>query len=203
MFTFLKLKSALIYLTLFLFLLNSLSQAQELSQSESLAVAARSQVGTTLYYDSKYYSLTYPNGDLPKDRGVCTDVVIRAFRNLGLDLQVLVHEDMQKNMKVYPKIWGLTHTDSNIDHRRVPNLMVFFKRQGKEIKVTSSALDYKAGDIVTWRLSNGLPHIGVVSAVSNPVTHRPLVIHNIGMGAQEEDVLFQYEITGHFRYFAA
>jgi uncharacterized protein YijF (DUF1287 family) len=154
---------------------------------------ARKQVGKTLSYDPAYRRIAYPNGDVPLAVGVCTDVVIRAYRHAGVDLQVLVHEDMKRNFSKYPKSWGLRKPDTNIDHRRVPNLATFFKRQGAALPVTKVASDYKPGDVVTWKLSSGVPHIGIVSG-------RDRVVHNIGSGAREEDVLFAYELTGHFRW---
>ena len=159
---------------------------------------AKRQVGLTRSYDSSYRKLAYPNGDVPMHTGVCTDVVIRAYRHAGTDLQVLVHEDMKRNFSAYPKHWGLRSTDRNIDHRRVPNLATFFKRKGGSLRVTKNARDYRAGDVVTWRLSSGVPHIGIVSDVTRG--GRPLVVHNIGAGAQLEDVLFAYELTGHYRF---
>ena len=131
---------------------------------------------------------------------MCTDVLVRAYRKAGIDLQVLVHEDMTRAFGAYPRLWGLSGPDSNIDHRRVQNLRVFFARHGKTLPVTSSARDYRPGDIVVWRLSSGVPHIGLVSSRFVPGTDRPLIIHNIGQGAREEDALFLYAVTGHFRY---
>lgn len=160
---------------------------------------AKKQVGVTRGYDPAYRRIGYPNGDVPMHTGVCTDVVIRAFRHAGIDLQVLVHEDMKRNFAAYPKNWGLRRPDTNIDHRRVPNLATFFKRKGRALPVTRRGADYKPGDIVTWRLSSGVPHIGVMSDVRRGDRH--LVVHNIGGGTQIEDVLFAYELTGHFRYF--
>jgi uncharacterized protein len=165
-----------------------------------LLEAARAQVGVTVIYDGSYARLRYPGGDVPAERGVCTDVLIRAYRKAGIDLQVLVHEDMSRAFGAYPHLWGLSAPDSNIDHRRVQNLRVFFARHGKTLPVTSSVRDYRPGDIVVWRLSSGVPHIGLVSSRVVPGTERPLVIHNIGQGTQEEDVLFLYAITGHYRY---
>ncbi|MFD1260307.1 DUF1287 domain-containing protein [Entomomonas asaccharolytica] len=167
-----------------------------------IAKAAQQQVGKTLVYDPSYTVLAYPMGDIPLNRGVCTDVVIRALRSSHkVDLQQLVHEDMRQHFAVYPKMWGLTKPDKNIDHRRVPNLEVFFKRQGKSLPVTQWANDYQPGDIVSWRLDNGLPHIGIVSTNMNMDQTRLLVIHNIGWGAQEEDVLFEWKMSGHYRYY--
>lgn len=160
---------------------------------------AKRQVGVTRGYDPAYRRIAYPNGDVPVHTGVCTDVVIRAFRHAGIDLQVLVHQDMARNFAAYPKNWGLRRPDRNIDHRRVPNLATFFKRKGRAVAVTRLGLDYKPGDIVTWRLSSGVPHIGVVSDVRRG--DRYLMVHNIGAGAQIEDVLFAYQVTGHYRWF--
>jgi uncharacterized protein YijF (DUF1287 family) len=163
-----------------------------------LVAAARAQVGRTLIYDARYEKLAYPMGDVPIERGVCTDVVIRAFRGQDIDLQRLVHEDMRKHFQAYPQSWGLKRPDANIDHRRVPNLATYFKRQGMAL----APGDYRAGDIVTWMLPGNLPHIGLVSDRVDPASGRPLVIHNIGAGAQEEDMLAAYPITGYFRWFA-
>jgi len=161
---------------------------------------AKRQVGVTRSYDPAYRRIPYPNGDVPRETGVCTDVVIRAYRHAGADLQVLVHEDMKAAFSAYPKNWGLRRTDTNIDHRRVPNLQTFFKRKGKALPVTRLGADYRPGDVITWRLSSGVPHIGVVSDVRARGTDRYLVVHNIGGGAQIEDVLFAYALTGHYRY---
>jgi uncharacterized protein YijF (DUF1287 family) len=161
---------------------------------------AKRQVGVTRSYDPAYRRIPYPNGDVPRETGVCTDVVIRAYRHAGADLQVLVHEDMKASFSAYPKSWGLRRPDTNIDHRRVPNLQTFFKRKGKALPVTRQGADYRPGDIITWRLSSGVPHIGVVSDVRARGTDRYLVVHNIGGGAQIEDVLFAYGLTGHYRY---
>jgi len=161
---------------------------------------ARKQVGVTRSYDSSYRRISYPNGDVPMHTGVCTDVVIRAFRHAGIDLQVLVHEDMKKNFAKYPQKWGLRGTDTNIDHRRVPNLQTFFTRRGGKLAVSDRAADYLPGDIVTWNLASGVPHIGIVSDQKSRFTRRPLVVHNIGSGAQIEDVLFAYDLTGHYRW---
>ncbi len=161
---------------------------------------ARSQVGKTLIYDGSYQAIPYPGGDIPIERGVCTDVIVRAYRALGFDLQKLVHQDMRARFSEYPsrRIWGLTGPDRNIDHRRVPNLGAFFDRHAQVF----SDLEHPAqpGDLLTWRLPGGLPHIGLVSDRKTPDGVRYLVIHNIGLGAQEEDVIGQFELTGHFRY---
>ena len=166
-----------------------------------IVAAARAQIGRTLIYDPSYERLAYPMGDVPLLRGVCTDVVIRALREVEIDLQQRVHEDMVPNFARYPADWGLARPDSNIDHRRVPNLRTYLERQGKSLSVTAKARDYLPGDLVTWRLDSGRPHIGIVSDKSNISSGNPLVIHNIGWGAQEEDVLFDYRITGHYRWF--
>ncbi len=162
-----------------------------------LVSAARDQVGRTLVYDPRYEKLAYPMGDVPIERGVCTDVVIRAFRSQGIDLQRLVHEDMRGHFGAYPQSWGLKRPDANIDHRRVPNLATFFKRRGLALEPR----DYRAGDLVTWMLPGNLPHIGIVSDRTDPASGRPLIVHNIGAGAREEDMLAAYPVTGHFRWF--
>jgi uncharacterized protein YijF (DUF1287 family) len=159
---------------------------------------AHKQVGRTTIYDGSYRQIPFPGGDIPIERGVCTDVLVRAYRNAGLDLQLLVNQDMSRSFLSYPQSWGLSKPDPNIDHRRVPNLAAFFRRNGTTLPVSTRAGDYSAGDIVTWRLTSGVPHIGLVSDRSQ--NGRPLVIHNIGAGAQVEDVHFAYALTGHFRY---
>jgi len=162
--------------------------------------SARSRIGTGERYDPSYFSIPYPNGDVPANRGVCTDVVIRAWRAIGLDLQALVHEDMTRHFDAYPKLWGLKRTDRNIDHRRVPNLQTFFRRNGAEIAERSQADDFLPGDLVTWMLPRNLPHIGIVSDRRSADGKRPLILHNIGAGSAEEDILFAYPITGHYRF---
>lgn len=166
--------------------------------ASSLVVAARRQIGVTVVYDPAYVRLPYPGGDVPASRGVCTDVVIRAFRARGLDLQQRVHEDMRAHFASYPQKWGLRGPDSNIDHRRVPNLQAWFARQGWSLTATRNAADYRAGDLVTWMLPGNLPHIGIVSDRKS-LTGTPLIIHNIGNGAREDNILFDYPITGHYR----
>lgn len=166
-----------------------------------LVRAARQQVGVTTLYDGAYQVLKYPGGDVPPERGVCTDVIIRAFRVArSADLQKLVHEDMRAHFNAYPskRRWGLTRPDRNIDHRRVPNLMVYFDRAGYTQPVSRAAAAYLPGDLVTWDLGGGIPHIGVVSE-RRAVGGTPLIIHNIGAGAREDDILFRYAITGHYR----
>ena len=168
-------------------------------QPEALVTAAREQVGVTLSYDPAYRRLSYPGGDVPLSTGVCTDVLIRALRQQGLDLQEAVHRDMRAHFNLYPGHWGLSRPDSNIDHRRVPNLMTWFKRQGWALPLSQDAGAYRPGDIVTWDLGRGLTHIGIVSdrRAGNGV---PLVLHNIGRGTREEDILFGFKITGHYRF---
>lgn len=168
-------------------------------QSEFLA-AAKAQIGVTLKYDPSYQKIPYPNGDVPIDRGVCTDVVIRAYRKLGIDLQILVHKDMLSAWDKYPNLWRLKKPDTHIDHRRVPNLMTFFKRHGETLAIGNDHNSFQPGNIVTWRLSSGVPHIGIVSDQYS-ASGVPLIIHNIGAGTQIEDILFGHTITGHFRYF--
>lgn len=162
--------------------------------------AAKAQVGVTVMYDAAYVALSYPNGDVARERGVCTDVVIRAYRDaFGFDLQKLVHEDMRSGFGGYPKSWGLSKPDRNIDHRRVPNLETFFKRRGWSLPVSDNPGDWKPGDLFSQRLPGGQPHIGIVSDRMNADGSRPLVIHNIGAGARVEDILFTFKRVGHFR----
>lgn len=164
--------------------------------------SSREQLKVTTNYTQEYRVMPYPNGDMPPDTGACTDVVIRAFRKAGVDLQKQVHEDMAANFSAYPQKWGLNRTDTNIDHRRVPNLQIFFTRKGKSIAVSSIGEDYKPGDVVTWDLDGkGMTHIGLISNDWNASDKRYLIIHNIGGGVAEEDRLFAWKITGHFRYF--
>ncbi len=165
----------------------------------ALVAAARKQIGVTVNYDPAYVRLPYPGGDVPASRGVCTDVVIRALRTQRIDLQQRVHEDMRAHFAKYPQKWGLRGPDSNIDHRRVPNLQTWFERQGWSLPVTSRAADYRAGDLVTWMLPGNLPHIGIVSDRKTMLGGTPLIIHNIGRGTREEDILFGHKVTGHYR----
>ncbi len=164
-------------------------------QAQKLVTDARQQIGRTLYYDPAYTALKYPLGDVPLVKGVCTDVIIRALRLQGIDLQQRIHEDMKKNFSAYPKKWGLKTTDRNIDHRRVPNIMTYFKRQN----YTVQNQQYLAGDIVTWDLGKGLVHIGILSDRKAGGSNTPLVIHNIGQGTQENNILHQFKIIGHYR----
>lgn len=166
---------------------------------EQLSDAAISITNDKVEYDPTYYQIKYPNGDVPKGKGVCTDVVIRSYRKLGIDLQKEVHEDMAAYFSKYPKSWGLKTTDTNIDHRRVPNLQVFFTRKGEVKTISDKATDYKPGDIVTWMLASNRPHIGiVVNKKGNNGRYK--MVHNIGGGQVIQDCLFDYRITGHYRY---
>ena len=168
-----------------------------------LVAAAIERTRHSVTYDGSYRRIAYPMGDVPATIGVCTDVVIRAYRaGLGIDLQQRVHEDMKRAFGEYPKIWGLSRADPNIDHRRVPNLETFLKRHGETLPVTDNPDDYRPGDLVTWRLSGDtLPHIGIVTDGHAPITGNPIIAHNIGRGPELSDMLFDYRITGHFRYF--
>lgn len=154
-------------------------------------------------YDPAYVRIPYPGGDVPADTGVCTDEIIRSYRAVGVDLQKEVHEDMVQNFSAYPRKWHwmLARPDSNIDHRRVPNLMVFFSRKGETLPITLNPADYSPGDLVTWDLGGGVPHIGIVVDRKSPDSGRYMMVHNIGAGPQMEDVLFNWKITGHYRYF--
>lgn len=168
-----------------------------------LVAAAQVQAEYTASYDGSYQRMAYPNGDVPLETGVCSDVVVRAYRALGTDLQQKVHEDMKAHFALYPKTWSLRAPDTNIDHRRVPNLQVFFTRHGTSLPVSSDASAYLPGDIVTWNLAapaRMLPHIGIVSDRRTADGRRPLIVHNIGQGVRSEDILFEYKITGHYRY---
>ena len=164
-------------------------------EPQKLVTDARQQIGKTLYYDPAYTALKYPMGDVPLVKGVCTDVIIRALRLQGIDLQQRIHEDMKKNFNAYPKKWGLKTTDRNIDHRRVPNIMTYFKRQNYTVKNQQ----YLAGDIVIWDLGKGLVHIGILSDRKSVGSNTPLVIHNIGQGTQENNILHQFKMIGHYR----
>ena len=165
---------------------------------ETLVTAAVSQIGRTTLYDPAYVRLAYPGGDVPIDRGVCTDVIIRAFRAIGIDLQLAVHEDMVRHFSSYPRT-GRSTPDANIDHRRVKNLAVFFTRSGAAVPVTQRPSDYLPGDVVMWDVG-GLAHTGLVADALAPGTDRHTIVHNIGDGTQMEDILFEFPITGHFRY---
>ncbi|RAW03434.1 DUF1287 domain-containing protein [Pseudochryseolinea flava] len=168
--------------------------------TEKLSSEALALIDDDVVYDPSYFSIPYPNGDVPANKGVCTDVVVRAYRKLGIDLQKEVHQDMKAHFNVYPKKWGLKATDKNIDHRRVPNLMTFFSRHGKVLKISKQNGDYSPGDIVTWDLGGGITHIGIVVNKKSSDLQRWLIVHNIGGGQVLADCLFQYTITGHYRY---
>jgi len=169
---------------------------------QKLLDSAREQIKETRGYSQGYVTLAYPGGDVPMSTGACTDVVIRAFRNAGIDLQKEVHEDMLSNFSAYPAKWGRNAPDANIDHRRVPNLQTFFTRRGKSVPISLSPDNYLPGDIVTWDLDGkGMTHIGLVSDVRSARPERYMIIHNIGGGTNLEDRLFTWKITGHFRYF--
>ena len=172
------------------------------SPATRLVLAARNQIGITRHYDPAYTRLAYPGGDVNMEKGVCTDVLIRAYRSaFTYDLQKAVHEDMRQHFSAYPKIWGLKKTDPNIDHRRVPNLQTFFRRRQAELAISSKPSDYLPGDLVTQLINGKLPHILIVSDQQSRRTGKPLIIHNIGAGVQEEDALFALPITGHYRFF--
>lgn len=170
---------------------------------DKLVAAAVERTNHTVKYVSAYVHLDYPGGDVPADTGVCSDEIIRAYRAVGVDLQKEVHEDMVKNWSEYPPKakWHQSHPDSNIDHRRVPNLMVFFSRKGESLPISMRAEDYSPGDIVTWDLGGNVPHIGILVNAKSAKSGRFLIVHNIGEGPKMEDVLFSWKITGHYRYF--
>ena len=169
--------------------------------SKKLSQAAIERTQHTVRYDGRYRKISYPNGDVPDNSGVCTDVVIRSYRKLGIDLQKDIHEDMKDHFGKYPKLWGLSKPDPNIDHRRVPNIQTLFKRKGILLPMTKNPSDYVAGDIVTWMLPGNLPHIGIVIDSRSEDNRKPLIVHNIGSGVVAEDILFDYQITGHYRYY--
>lgn len=191
-----KAQSALI----FLLFVQQLLSAQA-GFSDRLADSALALTKQKVSYDPAYFKIAYPNGDVPANKGVCTDVVIRAYRKLGVDLQKEVHVDMKANFNKYPKHWGLKQPDKNIDHRRVPNLMVFFSRHGAEKSISNKPSDYLPGDIVCWNLGGGLTHIGIVSKQRSSDGKRHLIVHNIGAGQVLEDCLFSYRVIGHYRYY--
>jgi uncharacterized protein YijF (DUF1287 family) len=167
---------------------------------QALSDSALTLTKQEVTYDPTYYRLDYPNGDVPADKGVCTDIVIRAYRKMGIDLQRAVHEDMLKHFEAYPNHWGLSKPDKNIDHRRVPNLMTFFKRKGAARPISQQASDYLPGDLVCWNLSGGITHIGIVVKPKSTDGKRHLIVHNIGAGQVLQDCLFSYTIIGHYRF---
>ena len=180
-------------------LLISTASAQE-NFLLQLADSALSLTEQKVTYDPAYFAIEYPGGDVPAGKGVCTDVVIRAYRKLGIDLQKEVHEDMKAHFDKYPDNWGLSEPDPNIDHRRVPNLMTFFARKGKELLLSENADDYHPGDIVCWDLGNGITHIGIVVNKRSDDSERNLIVHNIGNGQELADCLFEFDIIGHYQY---
>lgn len=183
-----------------LFAVAALGPPANAQDNAALIAAARDQVGVTTIYDPAYVSLTFPGGDLDASRGVCTDVIVRAMRaGWGIDLQLAVNRDMKAHFSQYPATWGLKTTDRNIDHRRVGNLQTLFARMGAEVPVSSQAANFLPGDIVSWMLPGNLPHIGILSDRLNGDGSAPLVLHNIGAGTAEEDTLFAFKITGHYR----
>lgn len=188
------------WLYIVLFLSFDIAFSQEAIPQLDLSNAALALTEQKVTYDPSYFSIGYPNGDVPSDKGVCTDVVIRAYRKIGIDLQKEVHQDMSTHFSAYPKIWGLKTTDKNIDHRRVPNLMTFFKRKGAEKPISKKAADYKPGDIVCWNLGGAVTHIGIVVDKKSRDGKRNLIVHNIGRGQVLEDCLFDFKIIGHYRY---
>jgi uncharacterized protein len=193
-----KMKRAFLQI-LFLFW-TSLYLAGQVGFYNKLSEAAIELTCQKVNYDPGYFIIDYPNGDVPKDKGVCTDVVIRAYRKLGIDLQKEVHEDMKANFDKYPKNWGLSQPDKNIDHRRVPNLMVYFERHGQVKPISCNPRDYIPGDLVCWNLGGGITHIGIVVDRKSTDGLRYLIVHNIGSGQVQADCLFEFEITGHYIY---
>lgn len=190
-------KKAILSICFAIIALNSFSQGDFFQRLSDSAITLTQQRVT---YEPKYFVIKYPNGDVPEGKGVCTDVVIRAYRKMGIDLQKEVHEDMKNNFSVYPKNWGLKTTDTNIDHRRVPNLMKFFERHNATLSITDNPNDYKTGDIVCWNLSGGITHIGMAVNRKSRDGKRNLIVHNIGTGQVLEDCLFHFKIIGHYRY---
>jgi len=189
--------------TLFIFSVLSIASIPVWAQDnffKTLADSAATLIRQQVTYDPQYFSIGYPNGDVPANKGVCTDVVIRAYRKLGIDLQQEVHEDMRSDFSAYPKNWGLKKPDKNIDHRRVPNLMTYFERQQAKLAITDKASDYKPGDVVCWNLGGSILHIGIVVNQKSVDGKRNLIVHNIGAGQVLEDMLFSYKIIGHYRF---
>lgn len=181
--------------------LQATQQTAKATPREKLIAAALEQVTVTTEYDPAYVKLAYPNGDVPLKTGVCADVIVRAFRQVELDLQTALHEDMKRNFAKYPQKWGAKAPDTNIDQRRVPNLMTWFERQGKALPLSKAEKDYWPGDVVAWDLGSGLTHVGIVSDIKADRQYK--IVHNIGSGAQVEDRLFEWKVIGHYRYFAS
>ena len=167
---------------------------------ERLAAAALAHSGEHVSYDPAYFQIDYPNGDVPPHKGVAADVLVRCYRKLGIDLQVLVHEDMKANFRLYPQLWSATSPDPNIDHRRVLNLRRFFSRHGEQLPASRNAADYQPGDIVVWSIGRDEFHIGIVVPGPGDRASEPWVVHNIGAGVKWDNVLFDYQILDHFRY---
>lgn len=178
--------------------ISALEQSKDLGSK--LAAAALFHSGEQVTYDSSYYKIGYPNGDVPPNKGVAADVIIRMYRKLGIDLQVLVHEDMEEHFRLYPQLWNATGTDTNIDHRRVANLQRFFERDGQTITASRDASDYHPGDIVVWSLANAEKHIGIVVPGPGERANEPWIVDNMGTGVKWENILFDYNIERHFRY---
>ena len=189
-------KNLFLGFSLLLFIHIGFSQTKE----DALSTSALELTKDNVIYDPSYFSIDYPNGDIPEGRGVCTDVIIRAYRKLGVDLQKEVHEDMKQNFDMYPNIWGLKRTDKNIDHRRVPNLMAFFSRKGIVKRITKNPIDYIPGDIICWNLGGAITHTGIVVDKRSKDNKRFLIVHNIGAGQVLEDCLFHFNIIGHYRF---
>lgn len=168
--------------------------------SASLAAAALKRTEQNIVYDPTYYQISFPGGDIPANKGTCTEVLIRSYRSLGIDLQKEVNEDMSRSFRQYPQLWNLRGPDTNIDHRRVPNLQRFFSRKGESLPLSSSPSDYRSGDLVAWRLLDGATHIGIVVPGPGSKSSEPWIVHNIGSGPKWEDGLFSYDIIGHYRY---
>jgi uncharacterized protein len=191
-----------ICLKIFLIFLPLISVSFAQNNPDDLVKAALERTQYSVRYDGRYIKIPYPGGDVPGDIGVCTDVIIRSYRKIGIDLQELVHIDMKSDFDAYPsrRIWGLNTPDTNIDHRRVPNLQAFFSRKGRILEISSNADDYKPGHMVTWMLPGNLPHIGIFTDKIDPISGNPLIVHNIGAGPKLEDILFLYPITGHYRF---
>ena len=187
-------------LNIFILLLTSSSGFGQSTFFKAFADSTLTLTKQSVKYDPSYFQLSYPNGDVPADKGVCTDVVIRAYRKLGIDLQKEVHEDMKAHFSAYPKNWRLSRPDKNIDHRRVPNLMRFFERYGTILAITQNPNDYTPGDIVCWDLGGGITHIGIVSNKTANNSESRMIIHNIGSGQILENMLFDFKIIGHYRY---
>lgn len=182
---------------------NSISESHRREFLQHLITAAIERTHHVVRYDPAYVRISYPGGDVPADTGVCTDEIIRFYRSVGVDLQKEVHEDMVRNFDLYPRRWRwvLSRPDPNIDHRRVPNLMVFFARKGESLPLSGRADDYAPGDLVTWDLGGGVPHVGVIVDQKSAKSGRYMIVHNIGQGPRMEDIIFNWKVTGHYRYF--